>query len=242
MTSILFLDEVDSTNAEARRRAEAGETGPLWIGALRQTAGKGRRGRAWDSGADNLTATLLFTPRTTPPEAAQISFVAAIAVCDFVRGFLPADIVKVKWPNDVMIGDAKAAGILIESGQGPHGLWVAVGIGLNLASYPPQTERPATCLAAHMAVPAPDPRIALANLAVEFGDWQSVWEQNGFAAIADAWRARAYRMGEACVVRLPNETLEGAAMGLESDGALRLHLPGGGVRRITAGDVFFEDA
>jgi len=242
MSAILFLDEVDSTNAEARRRADAGEAGPLWIAALRQTAGKGRRGRAWESGAHNLTATLLMTCRATPAEAAQLSFVAAIAVCDYVRTLVSPALVKVKWPNDVMIGDAKTAGILIESGQGPKGLWVAIGIGLNLASFPSQTERPATCLASHMAGPAPEPRIALAHLAAAFSDWRLIWEREGFAAIADAWSERAYRMGEPCVVRLPNETLGGAAIGLEADGALRLHLAGGGVRRITAGDVFFEDA
>jgi len=239
MTAIIFLDQVDSTNAEARRRAEAGEPGPLWIAASRQTAGKGRRGRTWISGKGNLAATLLITTERPPAEAAQFSFIAALAVCDFVRRHVPARKVKVKWPNDVMIDAAKTAGILVESGQGPGGLWVAVGIGVNLTTYPLGTEHPATSLAEHMEDTAPDPRIALCELSADFTKWQGIWEAMGFPTIAAAWSERAYRMGEACTVRLPNETLQGQALGLEVDGALRLKLEDGQVRRITAGDVFF---
>src|SRR5690606_20546851 len=124
-------------NAEARRRAEAGETGPLWIVARRQTAGRGRRGRAWDSETGNLFATLLTTTRKPPAEAAQVTFIAALAVADLLDRYAPPSLVTIKWPNDVMLARDKAAGVLIESGaQGTGGLWLAVGIGVNLAQAP----------------------------------------------------------------------------------------------------------
>src|SRR5271163_321715 len=104
------LEEIDSTNAEARRRAEAGARGPLWITAERQTAGRGRRGRAWETGPGNLAATWLGVTDKPPAEAAQISFVAALAVADMTAAHVPATLVTLKWPNDVLIAGRKAAG------------------------------------------------------------------------------------------------------------------------------------
>ena len=159
LTPIIVLDEIDSTNADARRRAEAGNLGPAWIMAHRQTAGKGRRGRAWETGTGNLAATLLTTTDKPPVEAAQVSFIAALAVHDLAVGLVPASLVSVKWPNDLMIADRKASGILVESGALPahQGLWLAVGIGVNLTSPPMAAERPATSFAEHAlgAIPPP---------------------------------------------------------------------------------------
>jgi len=234
------LEEVDSTNAEARRRAEAGEAGPLWITAARQTAGRGRRGRSWETGQGNLAATLLFVTDRPPAEAAQISFIAALAVADLADAFVPASKVSVKWPNDPMIDGRKASGILVESGQhAGGGLWVAVGVGVNLASPPEAPERPATAFAAHMAGPPPKPLDALTILADAFERWRRVWQTSGFAVIAEAWTRRAHGLGETCTARLGHETVTGTAEGLDPDGALRLRLPDGMLRRITAGDVFF---
>lgn len=234
------LEEVDSTNAEARRRAEAGETGPLWITAARQTAGRGRRGRTWETGQGNLAATLLFVTDKPPAEAAQISFVAALAVADLADAFVPPALVNLKWPNDPMIAGRKASGILVESGQHPGGgLWIAVGVGVNLATPPEAPERPATAFADHMTGPPPKPLEALAVLAEAFERWLRLWQTSGFAPIAEAWTRRAHGLGEACTARLGHETVTGTAEGLDPDGALRLRLPDGMLRRITAGDVFF---
>jgi len=235
------LDEIDSTNAESRRRAEAGEAGPLWITAARQTAGKGRRGREWETGVGNLAATLLLTTQKLPAEAAQISFVAALAVADLASAYVPPGLVTLKWPNDLLIGGRKAGGILVESGAHPAGLWVAVGIGINLAAAPVAAERPATTFAEHMRAPPPGPLDALAVLAEAFERWSRLWDSSGFSAIADAWTARAHGLGQACTARLGAETVEGVAEGLDPDGSLRLRLADGSLRRITAGDVFFGD-
>ena len=237
---IVALEEIDSTNAEARRLAEAGERGPVWITAQRQNAGRGRRGRAWETGAGNLAATYLFVTERRPAEAAQVSFVAALAAADLACAFVPAALVSLKWPNDLLLADSKAAGILVESGTlAGQALWVAVGMGVNLATAPVSADRPATTFAAHMRAPPPAPLDALAVLADALESWRDVWERAGFSPIAAAWTERAYGIGAPCVARLPTETVEGVAEGLDVDGALRLRTAAGEVRRITAGDVFF---
>jgi len=234
------LDEIDSTNAEARRRAEAGDRGPLWITARRQTAGRGRRGRSWETGSGNLAATLLTVTDKPPAEAAQVSFVAALAVADLASTYVAPGLVSLKWPNDPLIAGRKTAGILVESGpRAAGGLWLAVGCGVNLATPPEAADRPATSFAEHRAAPPPAPLEALSVLVESFERWRDLWARLGFAPIAEAWTARAHGLGEPCEARLPGETVAGIAEGLDADGALRLRTPSGIVRRITAGDVFF---
>lgn len=243
---VLSFDQIDSTNAEARRRADAGEAGPLWITAARQTAGRGRRGRDWSTETGNLAATLLTSVRKPAGEAAQTAFVAALAAAELCETYVPAALVRIKWPNDVLIDGAKAAGILIESGTlSDDRLWLAVGCGVNLASAPANTPYPATSLAAHLREGVrepPAPIEAMGVFAAAFGRWMAIWNEGGFDPIARAWTARAGGLGGACVARLGSETVEGIAEGLDGDGALRLRLRTGDVRRITAGDVFFEAA
>src|SRR5690606_20104308 len=211
-----------------RRRAEAGERGPVWITAGVQTAGRGRRGREWLTKAGNLAATLYFTTDRAPLETAQVSFIAALAACDLADTCLGRGAARLKWPNGVLVHGRKAVGILIESG--PHqagGLWVAAGIGVNLAHAPQDVERPATAFADHMAVPPPSPRAALDVLAAAFARWQDVWTREGFPAIAAAWTERAMGLGQRCEARLPAETVSGSAEGMDPDGALRLRLDDG---------------
>jgi BirA family biotin operon repressor/biotin-[acetyl-CoA-carboxylase] ligase len=235
--------EIDSTNAEARRRAEAGSPGPVWIMAGRQTAGRGRRGRAWSTETGNLAATLLTTTDVAAAEAAQLSFVAALAACDLADTCLGEGAARLKWPNDVLVFGRKVVGILVESGSRPGGgLWLAVGIGINLAHAPTDTERPATSFAEHMSGPPPQPADAIEVLAARFEVWRKLWATQGFAPISRAWTDRALGLGERCEARLPNRTLSGVAEGMDLDGALRLRLDDGALERITAGDVFFGGA
>lgn len=243
LPAVEAYNELDSTNAEARRRAEAGDAGPVWITATRQTAGRGRRGRSWDTAAGNLAASLLMTTDVAPAEAAQLSFVAALAAADLADACLGPGVARLKWPNDLMIHGGKAAGILMESGARPDGrLWLVVGIGVNLAHAPTDVERPAAAFADYMAARPPAPRDALDVLAAAFERWRRVWATQGFPAIAEAWTARALGLGEPCEARLPDRTLTGVAEGLDGDGALRLRLADGALARITAGDVFFRTA
>ena len=130
-------DALGSTNAEALALARAGERGPLWLSATQQTAGRGRRGREWVSEPGNLYATLLLSTPSAADVAPQLSFVAALAVHDAIVACAPAlaDRLRLKWPNDVLIGGAKVAGILIEAESSPV-FYVAIGIGVNCVSHP----------------------------------------------------------------------------------------------------------
>lgn len=225
--------ELDSTNEEARRLAEAGEVGPLWIMAERQSAGRGRRGRVWHSPAGNLAATLLLTPRAPQSVTGQLSFAAALAVADTAAHFAPAIAIAVKWPNDVLAEGKKLAGILLEGG----GSWLAIGIGINLAGHPEGTEFPATSLTG-LGLAAPSPEAALTILAARFAHWYAVWMQSGFGSLRMQWLARAKGVGAPIRARLPQETREGVFEGIDENGALLLN-EGGHTRAIAAGEVFF---
>ena len=238
------FEEIDSTNEEARRLGDAGTEGPVWIVARRQTAGRGRRGRSWESPTGNFMGTLYLTPRCGPREAGELSFVAALAVHQAVESLLPPPLrgaLRLKWPNDLLHDRAKLAGILLESSgvAGAEVAWVAIGMGLNLATHPEGLEYRATSLAAMGCAPV-TPDEALAALDASFTHWLSVWRgQNGFAAIREAWLKRAEGLGGPITVRLSDEVIEGIFEGLAPDGALQLRLPGSELRLISAGDVFF---
>jgi BirA family biotin operon repressor/biotin-[acetyl-CoA-carboxylase] ligase len=225
--------ELVSTNAEALRRAASGENGPLWIRADRQSAGRGRRGRAWEGGAGNLFATLLLSPERARADWAQLSFVAAIATADMAAHFAPSAVIAVKWPNDVLAESRKLAGILLES----EGAGLAIGIGVNLASHPEGTEFPAISLAGLGAKP-PSPGDALGLLATTFSGWYEVWRDRGFEPVRDAWLARAAHLGQRIRARLPDRERAGVFEGIDAEGALLLN-EGNNVRVIAAGEVFF---
>ncbi|HEY5338342.1 MAG TPA: biotin--[acetyl-CoA-carboxylase] ligase [Rhizomicrobium sp.] len=234
------FDEIDSTNEEARRLATQGERGPVWLSAARQTAGRGRRGRVWESPTGNLSATLLIAPGKPASECAQLSFVTAIAAADATSSFAPSTDVKVKWPNDVLANGKKLAGILLESASGADATlaYLAIGIGMNLAHFPPGTEFPATSLAG-LGVVAPPPKVALTELAAQFAKWYDVWMTNGFSPIQDAWLARAAGLGTRIRACLTNEETSGVFEGIDHTGALILREAQGRTRIIAAGEVFF---
>ncbi len=243
--SLRAFAEIDSTNEEAKRLGEAGEAGPLWITAERQTAGRGRRGREWVSPSGNFMGTLLLHPQATPRKAAELSFVAALAVHDAVDGLLPPGLragLKLKWPNDLLHDGKKLAGILLESSgiAGGEIAWLAIGIGINLAQFPEGVEYPATSLAA-LGVADVTPEDALERLAAAFDRRLQQWRDvQGFAAIREAWLARAAGLGGPITVRLADETFDGVFVGLAPDGALEVRTATGEMRQISAGDVFFR--
>ncbi len=238
---ILALASVDSTNAEAARIAASGDLGPLWITAQAQTAGRGRRGRPWVTPRGNLAATFL-SPLTQPQaEAAGVSFVAALAVLDLADFYVRDGLASLKWPNDVLLAGRKLSGILVETGGVGDCRWLALGVGVNLAQAPNDVERPAAALADHLRPGAatPTPAQALDQLAASLDRWLRLWDERGLSAIIAAWTERAAGLPGPCVARLPVETVEGYAEGIDADGALRLRLADGALRRITAGDVAF---
>jgi BirA family biotin operon repressor/biotin-[acetyl-CoA-carboxylase] ligase len=238
---LVRLESVGSTNAEAARRAAEGAADGTLVWAGEQTAGRARRGREWRSPPGNLYCSLILRPAVPPRTAAQLSFVAALAVADALGAFAPEDAaVRVKWPNDVLLAGRKASGILLESMPGPDGLvdWVVVGTGINVASHPEDTEYPATSLAA-AGVGAVDAGQVLEAYAHAIAVWRGRWEREGFGPIRAAWLGVATGLGDPVVVRLDHQSLEGWFAALDEDGALVLEMPGGVRRMIAAGDVFF---
>ncbi len=234
-------EQTGSTMDDARAKARAGEPGPVWIMAKLQTGGRGRRGNPWKDPGGNMAATLLLRPRMTAKEAAQLTFVSALAVADLAGRFAPAAEIALKWPNDVLVNRGKIAGILLESeGQGGRPDWITVGIGVNLASKPPGDPAAAfpPISLADLGVTPPAPEEALTVLAASFARWLHRYETEGFQPLRDAFLARAARLGEPVVARLPRETITGIFADLDDDGRLVLDTPQG-ARRIAAADVFF---
>ena len=238
---LVFHETIDSTNAEALRLAAAGEASGLWIWAGAQEAGRGRSGRSWTSPAGNLHASLLLRPRVSLATALQLSLLAGVAAHDAVSalaagaGVAPA--LRLKWPNDILLNDAKLGGILLESRAGTEedAPAVVIGTGLNLACAPDDLARPVASLA-HAGI-AVEPAQALAALAWATAEWIAHWQGgSGFEAIRSAWLERAKPLGGPISVHLGAERVSGTFLGIDEIGALRLATEGG-ERRITAGDV-----
>lgn len=243
----IWLDSVDSTNEEAKRRAQAGQAGPLWIAAREQTAGRGRRGRAWDSLAGNLFCTLLLRPDWAADRSAQLAFAAALAMAEAAETWVEPNLVRLKWPNDLLLDGKKAGGCLLEAGQG-HGSrggesWLVIGVGLNLASAPADGLYPATRVSAHLrpGVAAPSPEAALEALSVTFVRWLDRWRAESFSPLRDAVLARVAGVGEPVTARLADGSQRtGVFEDIDAAGALVLRSPEGHRATISAADVFFN--
>ena len=239
----LDLDEVDSTNSEAARLAP-GLTRPCWILARRQTAARGRRGRAWISPEGNFAATYVFRPDSGAAQAALHSFVAALALADALEALCgPGVTIALKWPNDVLLNGGKVAGILLEStGQGGHLAHLSIGFGVNLADAPPPdvVEPGAVTPVSVLGETGQriDPDTFLGALASAFARRKAEFDTGGFSATRAAWLGRAARLGQPVVARLPTERVDGIFETLAEDGALILATPAG-KRHIPAADIFF---
>lgn len=232
-------ETLPSTNTEALLLARHGERSTLWVIARVQTAGRGRRGNEWISEAGNLYATLLLIDPSRAEIAPELSFVAALAVHDAIceRAAALRDGLALKWPNDVLCGGKKVAGILVEGETVSGSLAVAIGIGVNCAGHPPRTLFPATDLAAAGAqVSAEELFLALSgSMLRRLEQWR---RGSGFAAIRSDWIARAAGIGEDMRVRLPGREFSGRCEGLDDRGRLLLRLADGSRQTVTAGDVF----
>ncbi|PHQ96410.1 MAG: biotin--[acetyl-CoA-carboxylase] ligase [Marinosulfonomonas sp.] len=237
------LDEIDSTNAEAARIAPT-LAGPEWILALRQTAGRGRRGRAWVDPVGNFAATYVMRPTEPADQVALRSFVAALALFDAIVSATgkPAGL-SLKWPNDVLLNGGKVAGILLESiGSGKSVEHLSIGIGVNLCNAPeagtvePQALRPVSLANETGINIAPIEFLSL--LAPAFAKWESQFTTYGFAPIREAWLARAARLGEVITARTGAEEITGTFETIDQSGNLVLSTAKGR-RAIPAADIFF---
>lgn len=239
--SLITYETVGSTNDEAKMLARSGAADGTVVLARRQTAGRGRRGRQWESAEGNLCASVVLRPEHQARNAAELSFVAAVAATLTVAGVLPPTAeVTAKWPNDILVQGRKVCGILLESepGIGTGLEWVVLGVGLNVAHHPIGLEYPATSLVAEGAHGL-DPAFVLKEFCAHFGRWRERWRVDGFQPVRSAWLARGYGLGQPITVRLADRVFRGIFRDIDNDGALLLEESSTPtVRRITAGDVF----
>ena len=227
--TIFRVAETGSTNIDMLASASAGTSiEGDWLIAGRQTAGRGRKGRGWASPPGNLFASGLVSLRPGDPSAPTLALVAAVALADA----LAVSGSTLKWPNDLLVGKAKLAGILLER----QGNQVVVGIGVNLVRHPDLPERPTTSLAALGIVRSIETVIAAIIAALDH--WLAVWRTD-LAVIRTAWLTRAHPPGTPLSAAAPDGSrTDGRFDGLTEDCALRLALADGSVRVIHAGDVF----
>jgi BirA family biotin operon repressor/biotin-[acetyl-CoA-carboxylase] ligase len=239
---LVALESVESTNDEAWRLAEEGAEEGTLVWAREQTKGRGRRGRVWAGQPGNLYFSIVLRPEQPPSEAAQLSFIAALALAEAIGSVAPPLIeVEFKWPNDVLLNASKSAGILLEAKSGEGGLldWLVLGVGVNVAGHPEDADFPATSLRYEGAEVTP--AALLEAFGRHFMAWTRRWLDDGFAPARHAWLQHARGLGETIRVNLPHETLEGTFRDLDASGALVLELADGSTRTIAAGDVYFTD-
>lgn len=231
---IRTIAETGSTNADLVALAAQGVPEGLWLRAERQTGGRGRLARRWESPAGNLYCSTIVRLRPYDPAPGTLALVAAVALHEAVSLYLPPEKVVIKWPNDLLVDGAKLCGVLLERTDDA----IIIGIGLNIAHHPDLPDRPATSLAACGAGEV-DPAYFLQTLAEIFARWLEVWRGQGLGPVRDRWLKQAHPVGTALKANLPDgSTLEGLFTGLDEDGALILRLANGASHVIHAGDIF----
>lgn len=233
------FNRLASTNDEAKERAKAGAADRTVILGAQQGSGRGRYGRVWSSPPGNLYVSFIFRPSVPVSEAAQIGYVASIAVVDTLSGLLAgAAGVSCKWPNDVLVDGKKIAGILPESSIGIDGAleWIVLGIGINIAHHPRDSRWPSTCLADHGVSVTVDALLGM--LAGSLDKSMVHWQEAGFTGIRQAWVDRAWAIGQDIRVEIPERVLAGRFAGLDDAGSMILEGPDGHIQKIHYGEVF----
>lgn len=232
---LVELDETGSTNDHACQLALHGAKEGTVVWAHRQIAGKGRQGNTWTSFEGNLYMSLILCPGRPVQEIGQLSFVAALALVETIRSFLPAQVdIGLKWPNDLLLNGKKAAGILLETeaaaGDSPQA--VIIGIGVNIKAAP----EGANSLAS-LGVETTSAAL-LEKLYKNLMSLYRLWLDTGFDPIRKEWLRYAHNIGNMISVRLPRETFTAKFIGIAHDGALQVEMPDGMRRDIASGEVF----
>jgi BirA family biotin operon repressor/biotin-[acetyl-CoA-carboxylase] ligase len=247
-------DRVGSTNALAMEAARAGDPGNLWIVSKRQEAGRGRRGRAWQTPEGNLAATLLAKADFDLKLAATLGFVAGLALADALAAVVPDKVslsiaadggngmgqrFTLKWPNDVLAQGRKLAGILLESSLLDRDRFaVAVGIGVNVVAYPDDLPYPATSLAAIGA--NCDAETLFLALSDAWMHYIGLWDNGrGLDRIRRLWLARAAGLGGEVAVRIGERVVRGIFETIDEECRFVIRDAAGVTIPVAAGDVHF---
>ncbi len=233
---------IPSTNLEAQSLAKKGAAEGGIVIAEEQTQGKGRLGRGWVSPPHlNLYLSVILRPKLPPSLAPQITLMSAVAIADTVQSFLPFQ-PEIKWPNDILVGGKKIAGVLTESSCEPDRIvFVVVGIGINLNFprdlMPESIKETATSVLILTQKPV-DRGAFTCRLIQSLDQCYGELESGGFASIAQRWDSFFRLRGKSVRVEMPDRRVSGRVVGIDTDGALILAGEGGVRERIVAGDVF----
>jgi BirA family transcriptional regulator, biotin operon repressor / biotin---[acetyl-CoA-carboxylase] ligase len=246
-------DSVGSTSTEAAKAALAGDVGDVWFCALQQTAGRGRRGRPWESPHGNMAASLLIVPEADPAISATLGFVAGVALNRALSEVIPAARLKtgidgadmpngriaLKWPNDVLADGAKLAGILLEAQKRPDGgLAIVIGFGVNVVAAPEGLPYPATSLRALGLDTSAE--TVFGALSEAWIDAIETWDQGrGIARVLDLWRGAAAGIGAEVAVNRDGDIVRGIFETIDEAGRLIVRANDNRRIAITAGDVHF---
>jgi BirA family biotin operon repressor/biotin-[acetyl-CoA-carboxylase] ligase len=246
------FDHIGSTNAEALARAREGERGPLWFVTSEQTAGRGRRNRPWIAPRGNLASSIFEVIDIAPSVAATLGFAAGLALDAALKKIcIEASLrsagseqmkFSLKWPNDVLAGQHKLAGILLEAeAVADHRLAIVVGIGTNVVAAPEGTPTPATSLAAlGVQVGAEE---LFAELSDAWAEFRGLWDNGrGFGDIRRLWLERAAGLGQPVAIRSGGVAVEGTFDTIDETGCLIVRTSDGRRVPISAGDVYFGSA
>jgi BirA family biotin operon repressor/biotin-[acetyl-CoA-carboxylase] ligase len=249
---LVAFDHIGSTNTEASARARAGERGPIWFVTAEQTAGRGRRHRPWIAPRGNLASSILEVMDVPPAVAATLGFASGLALeAALQRVSIEASLraagsdhmkFLLKWPNDVLAGNKKLAGILLEAeAVAGDRLAVVVGIGTNVVAAPEGMPAPATSLAAlGVNIGAEE---LFATLSDSWAEFRGVWDLGrGFGEIRRLWLERAAGLGQPVAVHTGGSTIEGTFDTIDESGCLIIRTSEGRRVPISAGDVYFGSA
>ena len=238
--SARYYGRCDSTNTRASDYLVGGEAKPCWFVASEQTAGRARRGRAWTSNPGNLFTSLAFLPSIRPSDLGPLPFIVALSVRDtfIALGADPAA-VKCKWPNDLLINEKKACGILIESSASAQSAldYVIIGIGMNLLHSPDDAVFEATSFKAETGQTV-SLQEAMTHLAARLKYRLDDWTLGDFAPIAAEWTDCAWGLGQTRMINAADRQFEATLIGLDEDGGLRALLATGEETTIVAADIF----
>jgi BirA family biotin operon repressor/biotin-[acetyl-CoA-carboxylase] ligase len=248
---LVAFDRIGSTNAEAMARARDGERGPVWYVTSEQTAGRGRRHRSWIAPRGNLASSVLEVIDVAPAVAATLGFAAGLALECALRRLSVEALLRapdaeelkfsLKWPNDVLAGRRKLAGILLEAEAVDRGLAVVVGIGTNVVAAPEGTPTPATSLRA-LGIDI-DAKTLFAALSDGWAEFRGIWDNGcGFGEIRRLWLERAAGLGQAVAIKSGTTAIEGTFDTIDEQGCMIVRTSTGQLVPITAGDVYFGSA
>jgi|TARA_R110002072_G_scaffold237600_2_gene394957 BirA family biotin operon repressor/biotin-[acetyl-CoA-carboxylase] ligase len=235
-------ETLGSTMDQARSLAEQGAEDGTLVWAQQQSGGRGRLGRQWVSPKGNLYLSLVLRPQCRATEAAQLGFIAALAIGEAIGSVAPPMDITYKWPNDVLLNGRKVSGILLESrGREMELDYLVLGCGINIASFPKAANYPATSLRFEGLPASVTVEDLLEAFCRYFLSWTNRWLDEGFAPVREAWLRHAARRNEEIDVRLAKETFSGVYRDIDIDGQLVLELPDGQYRRVASGEVFPPD-